>query len=69
MSSSNPINKPVTVTSLSNLLAQANNLNNQDHDPELPQIRFGIDEIERMSEVVAGRGKRIKAGRAEGCVL
>ena len=32
---------------------------------ELPQIHYGIGEIERQSESVAGRGKR-KAVRGEG---
>lgn len=49
-----------TSSTLSSLVAKANALNDADHDPELPQIRFGIDEIERMSEQVAGRGKRTK---------
>ncbi|WVR05746.1 hypothetical protein IAU60_002771 [Kwoniella sp. DSM 27419] len=53
-------------TSLSSLLAQANSLNEVEHDSELPQIRFGIDDIERMSEAVAGRGKRTKNERGEG---
>ncbi|WVQ85347.1 hypothetical protein IAT38_007512 [Cryptococcus sp. DSM 104549] len=50
---------------LSSLLAQANSLNKADYDSELPQIRFGIDDIERMSEAVAGRGKRTKGDRGE----
>ncbi len=50
--------KPPTSSTLSSLLAQANSLNHAERDPELPQIRFGIEEIERMSEAVAGRGKR-----------
>jgi len=54
--------RPATTNVLSSLLAKANALNDADHDPELPQIRFGIDEIERMSEQVAGRGKRAKTG-------
>nr|XP_031861265.1 uncharacterized protein CI109_003235 [Kwoniella shandongensis]KAA5528337.1 hypothetical protein CI109_003235 [Kwoniella shandongensis] len=53
-------------TTLSSLLAQANSLNEVDYDSELPQIRFGIDDIERMSESVAGRGKRGKNDRGEG---
>lgn len=57
-----------TTSTLSSLLAKANALNEADHDPELPQIRFGMDEIERMSEVVAGRGKRAKTSAVDGCV-
>jgi len=50
---------PVSTSSaFSSLLAQANSLNRADLDPELPQIKYGIDEIERMSENMAGRGKR-----------
>ena len=60
--------KPPASSTLSSLLAQANNLNNAERDPELPQIRFGIDEIERMSEAVAGRGKKGRPTRGEGCV-
>lgn len=58
--------RPPASSTLTSLLAQANSLNDVDHDPELPQIRFGIDEIERMSEAVAGRGKRSKAVNGEG---
>lgn len=58
--------KPPTSSTLSALLAQANTLNDIDHDPELPQIRFGMEEIERMSEAVAGRGKRGKGKDGEG---
>ncbi|KAK4687416.1 nuclear pore complex protein Nup93, partial [Tremellales sp. Uapishka_1] len=62
--------RPQAPTSLSSLLVQANSLNEIDHDPELPQIRFGIDEIERMSEVVAGKGRKGKGGiRGEGHTL
>ena len=53
-------------STLSALLAQANSLNNAERDPELPQIRLGMDEIERMSEAVAGRGKKGKSTRGEG---
>lgn len=58
--------RPQGGSSFSSLVAQANSLSNVDHDPELPQIRFGIDEIERMSEVAASRGKRSKALQGEG---
>lgn len=78
MSTSTPYrNAPLTTSTtaktsasstLSSLLAQANSLNNAERDPELPQIRLGIDEIERMSEAVAGRGKRGKSTRGEGYV-
>lgn len=61
--------RPPATTTLSSLLAKANSLNNVDHDPELPQIRFGIDEIERMSEAAAGKGKRSKALNGEGHTL
>lgn len=60
-----PARPPATAT-LSSILAKANSLNTVDYDPELPQIRFNIDEIERMSEVAAGKGKRSKATNAEG---
>ncbi|KAL1407707.1 nuclear pore complex subunit [Vanrija albida] len=50
--------RPPANSTLTSLLARANSLNAVDHDPELPQIRLGIDELERMSEVAAGRGKR-----------
>jgi hypothetical protein len=45
---------------------RANN-SNQDvgSHSELPQINYGIGEIERQSEMVAGKGKR-KAVRGEG---
>lgn len=60
--------KPPPSSSLSSLLAQANSLNHVGRDSELPQIRFGIDEIERMSGVVGGKGKR-KGDRGEGWVV
>ncbi|ODN84353.1 hypothetical protein L202_00321 [Cryptococcus amylolentus CBS 6039] len=60
-----PSARPPPASALSSLLAQANSLNEADHDSELPQIRFGIDDIERMSEAVAGRGKRAKGDRGE----
>lgn len=60
-----PATRPPAASALSSLLAQANSLNEADYDSELPQIRFGIDDIERMSEVVAGRGKRIKSEKGE----
>ncbi|GMK55571.1 hypothetical protein CspeluHIS016_0206270 [Cutaneotrichosporon spelunceum] len=63
-----PARPPATAT-LSSILAKANSLNNVDYDPELPQIRFNIDDIERMSEVAAGKGKRSKATAAEGHTL
>ncbi|BEJ15888.1 hypothetical protein CspHIS471_0504930 [Cutaneotrichosporon sp. HIS471] len=63
-----PARPPATAT-LSSILAKANSLNNVDYDPELPQIRFNIDEIERMSEAAAGKGKRSKATIAEGHTL
>ncbi|ORY20676.1 Nup93/Nic96-domain-containing protein [Naematelia encephala] len=50
--------KPPTSSTLTSLLAQANSLNHVDQDTELPQLRYGIEEIERMSESVAGKGKR-----------
>lgn len=56
--------RPPASSTLSSLLAKANSLNAVDHDPELPQIRLGIDELERMSEVAAGRGRR--GGNGEG---
>lgn len=68
MSTSTPYRataRPPTASTLSSLLAQANSLNQAEHDAELPQIRLGIDEIERMSENVGGRGKK-KAVRGEG---
>jgi nuclear pore complex protein Nup93 len=55
-----------TSTTLNSLLAQAQSLNRAELDAELPQIRFGIDEIERMSEAVAGRGKGRKVHPGEG---
>jgi nuclear pore complex protein Nup93 len=59
-----------TSTTLTSLLAQANSLSHaadaRGYDAELPQIRFGMDEIERMSESVAGRGKGKKTSRGEG---
>ncbi|WVQ97122.1 hypothetical protein IAU59_004232 [Kwoniella sp. CBS 9459] len=58
--------RPPAATTLSSLLAQANSLNEVEYDSELPQIRFGIDDIERMSEAVAGRGKRTKNEKGEG---
>ncbi|EIW72690.1 hypothetical protein TREMEDRAFT_70789 [Tremella mesenterica DSM 1558] len=54
---------------LSSLLAQANSLNDTDMDTELPQIRLGLDEIERMSESVAGRGKKVKQNNGQGHTL
>ncbi|KIR56238.1 nuclear pore complex protein Nup93 [Cryptococcus gattii Ru294] len=60
-----PATRPPAASALSSLLAQANSLNEADYDSELPQIRFGIDDIERMSEVVAGRGKRVKSEKGE----
>lgn len=35
-------------------------------DTDLPQIRFGIDEIERMSETVGGKRTRGLGSRGEG---
>ncbi|WWC86091.1 uncharacterized protein L201_000962 [Kwoniella dendrophila CBS 6074] len=58
--------RPPANTTLSSLLAQANSLNEVDYDSELPQIRFGIDDIERMSEAAAGRGKKGKNEKGEG---
>ncbi|WVQ62366.1 uncharacterized protein L199_000506 [Kwoniella botswanensis] len=58
--------RPPANTTLSSLLAQANSLNEVDYDSELPQIRFGIDDIERMSEAVAGRGKKGRNEKGEG---
>ncbi|GFZ43143.1 hypothetical protein JCM24511_00862 [Saitozyma sp. JCM 24511] len=58
-----------TSTTLNSLLAQAQSLNRAELDAELPQIRFGIDEIERMSEAVAGRGKGRKVHPGEGHTL
>lgn len=60
-----PAARPPAASALSSLLAQANSLNEVDYDSELPQIRFGIDDIERMSEAVAGRGKRAKSEKGE----
>lgn len=60
-----------TPTNFSGLLARSealgsNPLTQDGRDSsELPQIHYGIGEIERQSEAVAGRGKR-KAGRGEG---
>ena len=60
-----PAARTPAASALSSLLAQANSLNEVDYDSELPQIRFGIDDIERMSEAVAGRGKRAKSEKGE----
>nr|ODN86462.1 nuclear pore complex protein Nup93 [Cryptococcus depauperatus CBS 7841] len=57
--------RPPAATALSSLLAKANSLHETDYDSELPQIRFGIDDIERMSETIAGKGKRIKGEKGE----
>lgn len=60
-----------TPTNFSGLLARSealgsNPLTQDGRDSsELPQIHYGIGEIERQSEVVAGKGKR-KAARGEG---
>ena len=66
LSSSSNAEKRLGSSTLSSLLAQANSLNHAERDPELPQIRFGIDEIERMSKAVAGRGKKGRPLRGEG---
>jgi hypothetical protein len=64
-------NRPSTPTSFTGLLARSEALraNNSNQDvgshSELPQINYGIGEIERQSEMVAGKGKR-KAVRGEG---
>ncbi|ORX34270.1 Nup93/Nic96-domain-containing protein [Kockovaella imperatae] len=55
--------QPVNFTSL---LAQANSLNDAGASNELPQLRFGLGEIEQMSESVASRGKRGKSRQGEG---
>jgi len=70
MSTSTPYRstaRPPASATLSSLLAQANSLNTNERDSELPQIRFGLDEIERMSENVVGKGKQKgRADRGEG---
>jgi hypothetical protein len=64
-------NRASTPTNFSGLLARSEALaaNNSSQDvgshSELPQIHYGIGEIERQSEMVAGKGKR-KAVRGEG---
>jgi hypothetical protein len=64
-------NRASTPTSFTGLLARSAalraNESNQDvgSHSELPQINYGIGEIERQSEIVAGKGKR-KAVRGEG---
>lgn len=65
-------------SAFANILAQANSLSNNGGPAggasasgmvsDLPQIRLGIDEIERMSEGVAGRGKGRKGRNGEGYV-
>lgn len=60
------VGRPPTGSTLTSLLARANALNDVDYDPELPQIRFGIDEIERMSEHAANKGKRVRGTNGEG---
>ena len=59
-SSSGPAN-------FSSLLLQANSLNrgNGNGDSDLPQIRYGLDEIERLSDNLGGKSKRSK-GTIEG---
>ena len=44
---------------LSTLLLQANGLS-RNVESELPQLRYGLDEIERLSENIAGKSKRGK---------
>ena len=62
--STRPPPAPINFTSL---LAQANSLNDAGGgDGELPQIRFGLSEIEQMSEAVAGRNRKGKARPGEG---
>ena len=67
-------NRASTPTSFTGLLARSEALraNNSKQDvgshSELPQINYGIGEIERQSEMVAGKGKR-KAVRGEGQVI
>jgi len=67
-------NRAATPTSFTGLLARSEALraNNSKQDvgshSELPQINYGIGEIERQSEMVAGKGKR-KAVRGEGQVI
>lgn len=64
-------NRASTPTNFTGLLARSEalgaNNSNQDsgNSSELPQIHYGIGEIERQSEMVAGKGKR-KAVRGEG---
>jgi hypothetical protein len=64
-------NRASTPTNFSGILARsealAANKSSQDvgTHSELPQIHYGIGEIERQSEMVAGKGKR-KAVRGEG---
>lgn len=64
-------NRSSTPTNFTGLLARSEalgaNNSNQDsgNSSELPQIHYGIGEIERQSEMVAGKGKR-KAVRGEG---
>jgi hypothetical protein len=63
-----------TPTNFSGLLARSEALGSNPllrdgrDQSELPQIHYGIGEIERQSESVAGRGKR-KAARGEGLVI
>jgi len=65
------MNRASTPTNFTGLLARSEALqgNNSSQDvashSELPQIHYGIGEIERQSEMVAGKGKR-KAVRGEG---
>lgn len=64
-------NRASTPTNFSGLLARSEALGVNDisqdrgDTSELPRIHYGIGEIERQSEVAAGKGKR-KALRGEG---
>lgn len=66
-------NRASTPTNFTGLLARSEALGVNDigqdggDSSELPRIHYGIGEIERQSEAVAGKGKR-KALRGEGSV-
>jgi nuclear pore complex protein Nup93 len=62
----NPVAAPPS--NLNTLLLQANSLS-RNNNSDLPQLRYGIEEIERLSEGPAGRAKRTRNGDGWGHVL
>ena len=60
-SSQRPTSAAAPTSNLNTLLLQANSLS-RNNNSDLPQLRYGIEEIERLSEGPAGRAKRTRNG-------